>query len=153
MSNQLKWLSAGSLALIGLSLILACWIWGFFELRLRVLRELKYWKLLMEENGTKPLSAFFPFVNLCHSSTWLASDLASRFGAILIGLLIWKIGNLSVPKTWQRVWTAILFHPAFGLMLLQVRLGDDNHFLILQMALLWTLARQRHPHLYLQLFC
>jgi len=29
----------------------------------------------MEENpGTKPLSVF-PLVNLCHSSTWLASDL------------------------------------------------------------------------------
>jgi len=103
MSNQLKWRwfvgSHRTESDTGLA------VGAFFELRLRVLKGLK-WKLLMEENpSTKPLSAFFPFVNLCHSSTWLASD-PSRFGAILIGLLIWKIGNLSVPKTWQRVWTA-----------------------------------------------
>jgi len=105
----------------------------------------------MEENPGTNIICVFPLVNLCHSSTWLASDLASRFGAIH-----W-IADLEDRKfiraqNLQRVWTAlILFHPAFGLMLPGVRVMTTI-FLILQMAL-WALARQRHPHLYLQLFC
>jgi len=139
MSNQLKWLSAGSLALIGESE--AGWIWGLFELRLRVLRA----KVLEALNGGEPrykAIIVFPFVNLCHSSTWLASDLASRFGAILIGLLIWKIEIYPCPKLGKGsgrpcfIPSCLWFNAAA-----ESGLGDDNHFLILQMALLWALAK------------
>jgi len=94
----------------------------------------------MEENGTKPLSVFPPLLIYV---TLVLGSVTGRFGAILIGLLIWKIGNLSVPKTWQRVWTACLFHPAFGLMLLRSPgWVMTTIFLILQMAL-WALAKAK----------
>jgi hypothetical protein len=147
MSNQLKWLSAGSLALIGLSLILAWLDMGGF---LNHESEFLGAKALEALNGVEPrykaiVSVFPPL--LIYGTLVLGSPVTLQVlvGALLIGLLIWKIGNLSVPKTWQRVWTAlILFNPAFGLMLLRSPAWVMTAiFLTLQMVLLWTLAKPK----------
>ncbi len=147
MSNQLKLFTAGSLALIGLSLILAWLDMGGF---LNHDSEFLGAKVLEALNGGEPrykaIICVFPPL-LIYVTLVLGSPVTLQvlFGAILIGLLIWKIGNLSVPKTWQRVWTVlILFHPAFGLMLLRSPGWVMTTILLtLQMALLWALTKAK----------
>lgn len=144
MPNYRKGLSAGLLTLIVLSLIL---VWldmgGLSNYDLEFLGA----KALEATNGAEPryraiVSVFPPL--LVYSTLVLGSPVTLQvlLSAFLVGLLIWQIGHLSVPKTWQRIWTVlILLHPAFGLMLLRSPSWVMATILLtLQMALLWTLA-------------
>lgn len=143
--QQLKWLSAAAVALIGLSLLMA-WLdmQGFLNHDAEFLGA----KALEALNGAEPrykaiISVFPPL--LIYGTLLIGSPVTLQvlLGAFLIGLLTWAIGNLSQPKTWHIVWTIlILFHPAFGLMLLRSPAWVlATIFLILLMTLLWTLAK------------
>ena len=82
-------------------------------------------KALQAINGAEPryraIVSIFPPL-LVYGTLLLGSSISLQvfLGVTLIGLLTWQIGKLSVSKTWQSVWTAlILFNPAFSLMLLR----------------------------------
>jgi len=147
MPNPWKWLSAGLITLIGLSLILA---WLDMEGFSNYDSEFLGAKALQALNGAEPryraIVSIFPPL-LVYGALILGSAITLQVvsGAILIGLLSWQIGNLSVAKTWQWLWTAlILFNPAFILMLLRSPSWVVvTIFLTLLMALLWTLAKEK----------
>ena len=147
MPNYWKWLSPSLLSLIGLSLLMV-WldIGGFLTHESEFLGA----KALEAFNGAEPryraiVSVFPPL--LVYGTLVLGSPVTLQvlLSALLIGLLIWQMGNISVPQTWQRVWTAlILLHPAFGLMLLRSSVWVmTTIFLTLQMTLLWKLAKAK----------
>ena len=146
MPNRLKGLWAGLLALIGLSLMLA-WLdaGGFSNYEAEFLGA----KALQALNGLEPryraIVSIFPPL-LVYGTFFLGSvvTLQVLLGSILIGLLTRQLGNLSV-SIWQWIWIAlIVFNPAFGLMLLRSPAGIVvTIFMIVQMALLWKLAKEK----------
>lgn len=152
MPRYLQGLSAGLLALVGLSLIV---VWmdlaGLSNYDLEFLGA----KTLTALDGAEPryraiISIFPPL--LVYSALILGSPVTLQvlLGATLLGLLVWQLGNLAVSKTWQRVWTAlILLHPACGLLLLRSPTWTMTAiFLILQVALLLRLTQnQAAPNL------
>ena len=149
--KQLKWLSVASLALIGLSLLLA-WLdlRGFLNHDSEFLGAKALEALSGAEPRYKAIISVFPPL-LIYGTLLLGSPVTLQvlLGAFLIGLLTWAIGDLSQPKTWRIVWTTlILFHPAFGLMLLRSPAWVmATIFLILLMTLLWALAKPESPPL------
>jgi len=89
------------LALIGLSLILAWLDMGLLNY------DQSSAGALEALNGGEPYKAICVFPPLLIYVTLVLGSPVTlrRFGAILIGLLIWKIGFIRA-QTWQRVWTA-----------------------------------------------
>lgn len=147
MPNRWKGLSAGVLALVVLSLILA-WLdmVGFSSYDTEFLGA----KALQAINGAEPryraiVSIFPPLLVYGSSILGSAITLQVVVGAILIGLLVRQIGNSPVPKLWQAVWLSlILLNPAFSLMLLRSPAWVTvTIFLTLQMSLLWTLGKDK----------
>ncbi len=147
MPNRLKGLSAGLLALVVLSLILA-WLdtMGFSSYETQFLGS----KALQAINGAEPryraiVSIFPPLLVYGSSILGSAITLQVIVGAILIGLLCWQIGNSAVPRLWQGVWMSlILLNPAFSLMLLRSPAWVTvTIFLTLLMTLLWTLGEDK----------
>lgn len=152
MPNSWKGLSAGLLALIGLSLILA-WldIRGFSNYDSEFLGSKALQALTGAEPRYRAIVSIFPPL-LVYGTLILGSAVTLQvvLGAILIGLLTWQLGKLSVSKTWQRIWTAlILLNPAFGFMLLRSPVWVlVTILLIINMALLWTLVKEKEsPYL------
>lgn len=147
MPNRLKGLSAGLLALLVLSLIIA-WldITGFSSYDLEFLGA----KALEAFNGAEPryraIVSIFPPL-LVYGTLILGSPVSLQvvLGAFLIGLLTWQIRNSPVSKTWQWIWMVlIVLNPAFSLMLVRSPTWVTvTIFLSLQMALLWTLSQNK----------
>lgn len=145
--NSLTRLSYTLLALVGLSLLLA---WLDLQGLSNYDSEFLGAKALQAINGAEPryraIVSIFPPL-LVYGTLLLGSSISLQvfLGVTLIGLLTWQIGKLSVSKTWQSVWTAlILFNPAFSLMLLRSPAWVAvTIFLLLLMALLWTLAEDK----------
>lgn len=147
MPNHLKGLSAGLLTLIGLSIILA-WIdlKGFSNYESEFLGAKALEALTGGEPRYRAIVSIFPPL-LIYGTLILGSvvTLQVLLSATLMGLLTWKIAQLSVPKTWQWAWMAlILLNPVFILMLLRSPTWVmTTIFFTLQMALLLNLAKAK----------
>ncbi len=147
MPNRMMGLSAGLLALLVLSLILA-WldITGFSSYDLEFLGAKALEALTGAEPRYRAIVSIFPPL-LVYGTLILGSAVSLQviLGAILIGLLTWQIGNSPVAKTWQWVWTAlILLNPVFSLMLVRSPAWVTvTIFLSLLMGLLWMLSQNK----------
>jgi len=145
MPNLLKGLSAGAIALLGLSLVLA-WldISGLSNYDTEFLGA----KALQALNGAEPryraiVSIFPPLLIYSTLIVGSAITLQALLGAIAVGLIVWQMGNIAVAPIWRNVWTVlIVLNPAFSLMLLRSPVWVAvTIFLTLLMAVLWMLAK------------